>query len=543
MNPRSRCQRSVSLIAPIVVFVQLFVVTAGRQPVNPHEVYVGETQIGKSTTLVQRNREDLSDSETSVVCIGSQPESTAFAMYAEAVALGQAHRTVLEDFDDFQHVVPRDWLPRSTLPGWEGTMEDKRTIELRMDALSRRRGFTHLDEHPLIREYGEPAHRLMLKQEPRKPLATVEHAFLPGSPGHRALLRDCLHEDVANVFASLPMHPSTLDRLVGPAKRFMDIYFRSPALAVRDNPGGGDVLRELLDRGFHYFIQGGRKITQEEWRFICATVALEVIRYKETGGRRRVVLNIEESEANDLVRRFEARAMQLLGKTGLAIRVVAQEPFWHTPETTEVVMQNSNHLWMRSASAAVAQRAAEDLAGAIDPYAVKHIEYLVRQYQVGWETVPVETETKLHRGGTNQSISLRDRPVFHYELAPRPTHFQPHEQLALLKKWNMTIARGEAFVKCDGRVSFVRFPEPRASIDEESVWRFYEEHRKQWPFSPVPGSDPTQPSTGEAATTPRSVSFVIRRRVGNRSAEDSTPLTRWQTDEQRNSVDESAEDT
>ena len=509
---------------------------------NPHEVSIGETQIGKSATVVLRTAAELEDPNTSVVCIGSQPDSTADDLYAEAVRRGQSHRTVLEDFDDFEQVISRDWLAPSEQEEWSRFAEDKRTIELRLDALARRRGFTNLDDHPSILEYGEPAHWLMLKQEPRKPLRQLQYAFQPGSAEHRQLVRDCTDEAVANAFQFLPRHRASLDRLAGPASRFTSVYWRSPALIVRDRPGCGNALIEMLERGFHYFISGGRVITKEEWRFICATIGLEIIRYKENGGQRRIVLIYEESEANASIGPFEAAAMQTLAKTGLSIRLIAQDPFWYSPEVTNVVLQNSNHLWFRSASANVAEIAAHDLSPAIHPYALKQLEYQVRQYHAGWESVPVETETELDRGGTNHSVTHRDRPIIEYEVSERPTYFMPHEQIALFKKWNMQTDVGEAFAKCEGRVSLVRFPEPRRLISESEVVREYLEHRNRWPFTTSPGFDPMAASLGEDETTPHSVSFIIRRRIGKRSRPGSSPLTEWPSDEPTDSANESEAD-
>lgn len=509
---------------------------------TPQEVFAGESQIGKSTAMVLRTIPDLQDPGTSVFCLGSQPDSTADALYAEAVRLGQAPRTVLEDFDDFGCVVPTDWGAPSTQECWYDFSANKRTIELRLDAFARRRGFSNLDDHPSILEYAEPAHWLLLLQQPRKQLRAMEFAFQPGSDGHRELVRDCVNEDIASLFKFLPRQRASLDRLAGPAKRFVSLYWRSPALIARDSPGAGNRLVEMLNRGFHYFIKGGRIITKEEWRFICATIGLEIIRYKETGGKRRIVLIFEESEANASIGPMEAVAIQTLAKTGLSIRLIAQDPYWHTPEVTNTVLQNSNHLWFRSSSSAVAEIAANDLSPAIDPYALKQLEYQVRQFIDGYESIPVETETELGRGGSNHSVSYRDRPIIRYEVSERPTYFSPNEQVSLFRKWNMGLGVGEAFAKVNGRVSYVRFPKPTDYGDAARIARIYEEHRRRWPFTVSAGFDLMAPSTGVAETTPASGTFIIPRRVNKRWTPKSSPLTEWLNDEPNDSPTESEDD-
>lgn len=509
---------------------------------TPHDLSGGRTQGGKSSAMLLRTSEELADPNTSIVLVGSQPNSLADDLYAEACRRGQAGRTVLEDFDDFQCVVPTDWLAPSPRESWYDFSANKRSIELRLDALSRRRGFSNLDDHPSILEYGEPAHWLLLLQQPRKHLRAMEFAFQPGSDMHRELVRDCVNEDIANLFKFLPRQRASLDRLAGPAKRFVSLYWRSPALMLRDQPGCGNRLVEMLDRGFHYFIKGGRVITKEEWRFICATIGLEVIRYKENGGRRRVILIYEESEANNSVGPFEANALQTLAKADLSIRLIAQDPYWHSPEITNTVLQNTNHLWFASASAEVAEIAANDLSPAINPYALKQLEYQVRQFIDGYESIPVETETELGRGGSNHSVSYRDRPIIRYEVSERPTYFSPNEQIALIRKWNMRLGVGEAFAKVNGRVSYVRFPKPTDYGDAARIARIYEEHRRRWPFTVSAGFVPTAPSTGAAETMPAFGTFTIPLRVNKRWTPKSSPLTEWLSDEPTDSANESEED-
>lgn len=293
-----------------------------------HEMLIGASQdSGKSNAVGLRATPYLIDRTWSVVCGDPQRWATAFMLLRICIRLGQIWRTILDDLGDTERVIPRDWLiPSKAESYWQREQEDKNTVEMFLDPLTRRRKLSHLDANPLIKEWSDRWAYCMLYQNPRKPLSEGKSLFKPWLPSFSTLCHDCSNKDIRWSWLKLPKTVSVLERMVGPAERFLDPVLNSPAVKMRDGMGQGFDLEGHLDRGGHYFMQGGENISKEEIRFLISSMVLRVIEYKRRGGKQNVLVILEEAEAFDLISTYEEQAIKTLLKRGLVFLIVCQSP-------------------------------------------------------------------------------------------------------------------------------------------------------------------------------------------------------------------------
>jgi|CXWL01.1.fsa_nt_gi hypothetical protein len=293
-----------------------------------NETYIGSTQVsGKSNAVCHRAKDKIIAPEWSVVSSDPQPYATSHKLFQISIHFGQEHRTIFDDLGDTKRVIPRDWLlPSKAESFWEREQQDKNTVEMFLDPLTRRRKLSNLDANPLIKEWAEFWSYCMMYQTPRKPLSEGKALFKPWLPSFQVLVSECANKDIAWRFRKLPTTVSVLERMVGPAERFLDPVLSSPAVKMRDGMGNGFDLEGHLDRGGHYFMQGGTQISKEEIRFLLASTVLRAIEYKRSGGKQNVLIVLEEAEAFDLVSTFEEQAIKTLLKRGLVFLIVCQSP-------------------------------------------------------------------------------------------------------------------------------------------------------------------------------------------------------------------------
>ncbi|MCA9028596.1 MAG: hypothetical protein KDA86_25535 [Planctomycetaceae bacterium] len=293
-----------------------------------HELIIGATQeSGKTNAVKLRVGPFMNDPTWSVASADPQPDATSFDLFRTSIHLGQSHRTIFDDLGDTERIIPRDWLlPSSSESYWQREQEDKNSVEMFLDPLARRRGLANLDANPLIREWAMFWSYLMMYQNPRKPLSEGKAAFKPWLPSFNTICTDCTNNDIAWKFRKLPQTVSVLERMANPAERFLDPVLNSPGVKMRDGMGQGFDFEGHLDRGGHYFMQGGNHMSKEEIRFLLSSMVLRVIEYKRSGGKQNVLVILEEAEAFDLVSTYEEQAIKTLQKRGLVFLIVCQSP-------------------------------------------------------------------------------------------------------------------------------------------------------------------------------------------------------------------------
>lgn len=151
---------------------------------------------------------------------------------------------------------------------------------------------------------------------------------------------------------------------------------------------------------------------------------------------------------------------------------------------TAIILNNTDHLWMRQGDFESASIAANDLLGvAFNPRSVKEI------YQ--------------------RTVRLGDNDFMETKL----NYYTPQEQHALFVKWLMQLGVGEGFAKVGSEIRFIRITQTRSRITNEEI----EEWRKQQPWI-------TKPETLSAERSTKST----RTQSVNASTQESTPLTRLQ---------------
>lgn len=252
-----------------------------------HELVPGSTGSGKSTHVRESIRAYLEKavSPEPIVWLDPQHGKSGHEFYQHCLALGLAYRTIFERLSDTDAVIKWDWLEESHHDHpLERGRENKREVELFLDALIRQREFTSLAEHALIKQWAENWSYLMLYQKPRKRLSDGIWAFRPLSPSWEKLIVDCQVAEIANRFKHLPTHPATLERMVSPALRLLDPIFNCPAVRCRDGMGHGFDVGEALDEGKILIFEGGDS-SEEEISFLLRSIALRVIDYKRRGGQ------------------------------------------------------------------------------------------------------------------------------------------------------------------------------------------------------------------------------------------------------------------
>lgn len=367
---------------------------------------------------------------------------------------------VLDNFDDLDHHFPVNFLTPSS-----GTLF-QREIEELQECLIRRRLSGNMDTNPLLEFVTEMWCRIV---PPTMTLKRALRIFRMGDVLTEALSQ-CRDVEAAQWWNSLPSHPASLEKIVGPAERILSILGRH-CIACRSYRGTNTFL-QMIDQGFSYCAEGGEVIPQAELRFLLQTRLKQLIRYKQQGGKAQLVIVIEESEAGQMISPAEIQGLQTLRKTGCRFIIVCQEPYWIDDPTTQAVLQNTNHLWLGAGSARVAEMMADDMMVLFNPYAIK--ERTDRPMQVGDNSF----------------------------LQSQFTYFTPQEQHQMIQAWLRKLPIGAGFAVSDGNVRYVQFPRFTTSITDT------ERRRKRQPWLMrtsiiEPATHSTSDSTTSIPTEPQ----------------------------------------
>lgn len=394
---------------------------------NDNTMFCGSTGYGKSTAACH----SVMYNGGLVVVLDQQPDATAGKLWAAACDLQAA--VIYDDLDDEDRHFPLNLLDTRS----ENDIEDFRELAVR------RRGEKNTDAMPLIEMWIDLWCRVL------PPHWTIKQGLqiFRGGDAMRTAIDMCIDDDVRDAWLDLPAGGAARERIIGAAERALTILGRD-SIACRTYRGTNEFI-QMIDNGYSFLSGGGKVISNAMLRLISSARMKQIIKYKTKGGRQDVNLLIEESEAGAMLGQQEGVAIQTLRKTGLKWTIVCQEPFWVDEPTTEIVMQNTNHVWMRCDSERVALMGAKDLCGVLfNPYAVK------------------ETYESSFKLGENTFLERR------------PNYYSEHEQVSMLKKAIMCLPRAAGFAKVGNEVRYVQFPEfkPRTSAAEaeqkrkEQIW-------------------------------------------------------------------------
>lgn len=433
---------------------------------------VGKTRWGKSTAALHL----LNAVGGQVVALDQQADSTAWALHKAFLNLGR--QAVYDKLDDQERHFPLNLLDPAN------GIARERNIEELMETLIRRRGSANVDANPLIEMWTELWCRLI---PPHWTLKKALQIFRNGDVFQEAVDL-CQDDECRSAWLDLPAHAASRERITGAAERLVSILGKE-TIACRTYRGTNTFLK-MIDEGWSFLSDGGQVIPQGMVRFIMATRMKQLNRYKMAGGKAEPTVVIEESEAGEMIGRQEAIAIQTLGKTGIKYIIICQEPFWIDDQVTDIVMQNTNHMWFRCGSQKVAELAAKDLCGVMfNPRAIK--EHLERPFQIGDDKY----------------------------IEKRVNYFTPAEQMGLIVKWVMSLPVGACFARSGETVRYCQFPKWHLNYCDELA----EQKRK---------TQPCLISTGETGTRAGSIFMNdIRTPFPRQSGRDTFPRTRSPLDD------------
>ena len=364
----------------------------------------GATGSGKSTAIL-----NMIQDMQQVVILDQQRHSTARAAYA--IKSG-----ILDDLDDPEKHVPFTLLPPETGIERDVQIEDFEEVLIG----SRSKG--NMDENPLIQSVVNMWCRLL------PPFWTIKRGLRMFRFGDefKEAIDLCTDEECRSWWLDQPMSPTVRDRNFAPAERILSLL-GTEAIASRTYRGTNEFIG-WIDQGYSFFAEGGQIIPQKALRLIQRTRLKQLNRYKSRGGKANFTIILEESEASGIIGPAEAKAVQLLRKTGVSFVYVCQEPHWLDDQVTQIILNNTNKMWFRADSQTIAEMAADDLMVMFQPYAIKETTEMLR----------VIDDKK-----------YIDRKV---------VYFSPSEQHQLIQKWVMSLPVGAAFVRFGNRVRYVQFP-------------------------------------------------------------------------------------
>lgn len=447
-----------------------------------------------------------------IVWIDPQWGKSGWEFYQDCLAFGLGRRTIFESLGHTDAVIQFDELMPSTAATLiQREKENKRTVEVFLDALGRQREFAGLSEHALIKQWAQNESFLLLHQNPRKHLASGIWSFRPHSPSWKELCDECEFEDIAHRFRHLPVHPATLERMVAPAQRFFEPVFDSPAVKVRDGMGKGYDFDDALDQRKILIFEGG-DLSEDEAGFLLRRIVLRVLEYKRRYGKTPVILVIDEAEAYRMIGHMEAKALKALGFYGLHMIIVCQTPWFFDEEVTRDVFQNADsHKWFRCPNYEIAALAAKDLQGKIDPWKVHHVDMRQRQRVADFEAVSTTSSTfqperkstsarsssgesvismTRQDSSTSHTTGMTYRPVYE-EFVEETKHYvslSDQERQIAIDVMNFTV--GEFDWKLNGKIQHIVAPKPEdlwvwEGLGELRAIAHLQESKKHPPFTQI----------------------------------------------------------
>ena len=450
---------------------------------------VGPTQVGKTNTALElMNRHD--PNEYSVVWCDTQSNSSGWDCYK----LLLEEPCYLDRLDDYDHIIPHDFLRQH-----RNVYENRKEADLLLDTGAAVRGFRNISEKVLIEEWALAAITLAQYQFPRKKLSELQWAFWFKT--NKQLLEDCTYKPARDKFKYLSRNRHLVQQMTDPAKRFLSI-FTEPSIAIRDTDGF--TMQELLDQGGHLVVEGGKVISQREQRFLLLSRIIEVIRYKQNGGQRKVLLVIEEAEVLNLPP-IVFQAIQQTLKFGLHFILICQEPVFNDAEypCTQVALQNCKPIILRQQSPKVIDLCTKMLASLFQGTSIKEIDFQLRQVQVGWDRYETQSETERDKGGESLTTSFRDVPRYRHDLVPQTKFRTTHEEEQIFKGILTELPIGTAFTVTERGVQRLRFPKVEITVTDEQAEARYREQVQQWPYIQIgENSEPPSNSGSESTQAP-----------------------------------------
>ena len=261
----------------------------------------------------------------------------------------------------------------------------------------------------------------------------------------------------------------------------MEPLTHGPSIRRRDVGVSNTV--ELLNSGRSLAVTGGRRISAKELQFLCSYRILEVIQAAVAGKlEREIFIVIDESEILGIPPLI-AQSIQSHQKYGIAFCIICQEPQWDNTNypVTDVVMQNTDHLWFRSNAASVIENAVKDLAAIFDPYLIKRKRNTFRQAVRGYEWVDTESVTK-RENDESVTSGRRERPIYHSWTERHDDYMPLNEQAALLGQVIAELNPGECIAKVGGEIDCFSLPEIKTSMTDKGANSIYDRKSKKWPY-------------------------------------------------------------
>lgn len=382
-----------------------------------HLLITAETGRGKSTLLHNLTNDDHR------VLLDPQKNATSHTAWKASIDRGSP--AVLEDLDDLQRGLPLNI-----------SFKTERDREEVIDSIMGRRN-QQINEHPMLEIGMQMWMRLVPENWPIKRslrvfrnLATQDEAM--------SLCRDA---EAFEFWEQVPVHPSTRERIVGPAERALSILGRDH-IAPRIQPENR--LIELLERGVSIFVQGGERASDAEVSFVLRWISNKVLRWKTEVRSSLLKVIYEEAGMSRSIGPHERKFFMGQRKRETELIALAQNPWFEDKETTEAVMQNSAHFWGRCGSEGVAEIAAKDIAPLLfNPRAIK------------------QTYQRLIQLGDQQFEETRHE------------FLSVQEQIELLKGIFMNMPLGWWVLKHGNDVSVLNVPrfETRVSDDDAEIQR------------------------------------------------------------------------
>ena len=417
------------------------------------DTFIGKTRSGKTNALIFKLLSLMLEG-VAILLVDPQPDSSALTFFNACESLGLP--CVHEDADSDLYL-PCDFGSPSG-----DDRRDQLIVENLMQALFSDRNQGNAADYVQTSQHARPA--ILTKMYSGLPWHKLRGMWF--SDFNRGLIERCNHEEVTEWLSTRPGSRSTMIREMQPAMRLLEPLTHGQTLRMRD-VGESDTI-EMLNGGCSVAVSGGRLTTQKELSFLCELRIMEVLQAAQEGRlTREVFIGIDESEILRVSPKV-AQAIQSMEKYGVAFGIACQEPMWPNENypVTEVVMQNTNHVWFNCNSPNVLDLAARDLAGLFDCYFVKRTRDQYRQVVRGFEEYDTESETFRKKGGS-KTVGKRERAIYHSWVERIEDYMSLQEQANLLKEVISEFKPGECIAKIDGEIDTFYFPELNQWIGEQ----------------------------------------------------------------------------
>jgi len=301
-------------------------------------------------------------------------------------------KCVLVRVGDTERVPRLDlFRPSKKANEFERAQENDEKSRRFIDILLARRGQIGLHERPLIEDGLTAVTNLWMYQNPVKPLSWLPYGFDVMHPAFEAMIRDCTNQAaVWKCEQWRDMPKSERFRTLLPAQRVLDGGFSSPTFQAMID--GKNSVEKWLDEGRRIIVETMPGVSENGARLLFLTFIQSVIWYKRSGGKRRVILIIDEALNWSLVDGYLLRAMAELLKFGLEIWVSVQTLNFEEESTIEGLLACC-YWWevYRVASPKVLDICSRFMLRTdLDPHRIHHVEVRKQQFHDGYYSVDTE---------------------------------------------------------------------------------------------------------------------------------------------------------